>query len=112
MWTQQIYNREEDFLCDYLGTVEAVLPHLGGWQPNYSCNDRIREARRLAIARGTQAELAFEHAVIGYARGESGHGELSDITIQLRSSLRILWVGLRWECGRTIVETLIDEARQ
>src|SRR5262245_7635457 len=71
MWTQEIYSRAEDFLCDYMGTVEAALPHLGGWQPNYSCNDRVREARRFAIARGTQPELAFEHAVIGYARGES-----------------------------------------
>src|SRR5262245_64418594 len=26
MWVRQIYLREEDFLCDYLGTVEAVLP--------------------------------------------------------------------------------------
>src|SRR5262245_18683972 len=57
---RQIYLREEDFLCDYLGTVEAVLPHLGGWQPNYGCNDREREARRLALARGTQAELVLE----------------------------------------------------
>jgi hypothetical protein len=32
MWVRQIYLGEEDFLCDYLGTVEAVLPQLGGWQ--------------------------------------------------------------------------------
>jgi hypothetical protein len=26
----------------WMGTVEAVLPHLGGWRPNYNCNDQIR----------------------------------------------------------------------
>jgi hypothetical protein len=33
---------------------------------------------------------------------------LAKIEIHLRSSLRLLWMGLRWERGQTIVKTLID----
>src|SRR5262245_43958531 len=103
MWVQCMYLREEDFLCDYLGTVEAVLPQLGGWQPNYSCNDRERERRRLAFAHGTQAELVFEEAVIVHDR--NGFAALE---IHLRSSDRLLIVQLRWDEGKTIVTTRLD----
>ena len=78
-------------------------PQLGGWQPNYSCNERERERRRLAFAHGTQAELAFEEAVIIHDR--NGFAALE---IHLRSSARLLIVELRWEEGKSIVTTLLD----
>src|SRR5262249_25068567 len=49
-YVRRMYLKEEEFLEEYLGTVEAAvdLLHLD-WQPNYSCNDQVREgdARRL-----------------------------------------------------------------
>jgi hypothetical protein len=102
-YTAGIYLREEDFVEEWAGTVEAVLPHLGGWRPNYNCNDQIREARRLALVKGEQTELVFDEAAIS-----NGRQGLAAIDIHLRSSTRLLIVRLRWEEGLMIVETRLD----
>jgi hypothetical protein len=103
-YTAGIFLKEEHFLEPWMGTVEAALPYLGGWRPNYSCNDQVREARRLALVKGEQTELVFDEAVISNARSH----RLAAIEIHLRSSSRLLIVQLRWEEGKMIVETRLD----
>ncbi len=81
-YVRRMYLKEEEFLEEYLGTVEAAvdLLHLD-WQPNYSCNDYVRNDTARRLRAGTLDALTFEDAVIFY--GRSG---FSSIHVYLRSS--------------------------
>jgi len=57
-YVRRQYLREEGFLEEYLGTVDAVLPQLPcPWQPNFQCNDQARWQRDRLLATGQLESL-------------------------------------------------------
>src|SRR5262249_56813844 len=86
-WTstsRRMYLKEEEFLEEYLGTVEAAVDLLRlDWQPNYSCNDYTRNDVARRIRNGMVNKLTFQDAVIFH-----GRAGFSSIRVYLRSSTR------------------------
>jgi hypothetical protein len=98
------YLKEEEFLEAYYGTVDAVLPQLPHhWQPNYQCNDAVRDRRARPLAAGQLAELTFDSGVLFHNREG-----LSSIRLYLRSSARFLVARIHWVGAETRVEILAD----
>src|SRR5262245_53805314 len=62
-YVARMYLREEDFLEAFYGTVEALLPQLGGWRPNYQCDDAARWCRDQLRREGKLDALTFDSAV-------------------------------------------------
>src|ERR1700736_2871733 len=88
-YVRLIWDKEEEVLDMYRGTVEAILPRLGvPWKPNYQCRDAIRQFHARMIARGRQAQLVFQDAVIFHDR----ECRFSSIWVYLRSSSRFVIV--------------------
>jgi len=103
-FTARIYCKEEEFLEDFYLAVDELLPRLDAdWQPNFRCNDRERERRRLALVAGTLGELVFEEAVVGHNRQG-----FSSLDVHLRLSSRLLIVRIRWDSSGMIVEKRLD----
>jgi hypothetical protein len=100
------YLNEEDFLVEYFGTVDVVLPLIGhAWRPNYQCNDQVRDRRARLLATGQLAELTFDSAVIFH-----NGGSLTSIRLYLHSSTRFLVARIHWVAGETRVEILADKS--
>jgi hypothetical protein len=106
-YVRLLYRKEEDFLEQFLGTVEALLPvlaaeHGADWRPNYACDDRQRWAQQLRLNAGQLDELTFDEAAI---HGCSG---FSSLQLHLRSSRRLLIVRVRWVGSEMVVETRLN----
>jgi hypothetical protein len=103
-YVKRMYLKEEEFLEEFLGTVEALLLSLGGaWQPNYSCNDQVREETRRRLAKGALEAVTFQDAVIFYSKEG-----FSSIRLYLRSSQRYVVIRIRCVGGSVAVERLAD----
>src|SRR5262249_55353335 len=103
-YVRRQYLKEEDFLEEYLGTVDAVLPQLPhAWQPNFQCDDRARFQRGRLRGTGQLASLPFDSAVLFY-----GRDGLSSIGLYLRSSERFVVARIHFGGGRTAVDVLAD----
>jgi hypothetical protein len=103
-YTARIYRKEEEFLEDFYLAVEELLPRLDAdWQPNFRCDDRERERRRLCVATGKLDRLVFDEAVVGHNRQG-----FSSFDLHLRSSSRLLIVRIRWDKSGMLVERRLD----
>jgi hypothetical protein len=103
-YTARIYRKEEEFLEDFYLAVEELLPRLDAdWKPNFQCNDRERERRRLALVAGKLDQLVFDEAVVGHNRQG-----FSSLDVHLRSSNRLLIVRIRWNSSGMIVKKRLD----
>jgi len=105
-YVRRIYHKEEEFLEEFLGTVEIALPLIPvEWRPNYSCNDQVRDdvARRLRAE--TLHTLTFEDAVLF-----CDQNGLSSIGIYLRSSERYVVIDIRFGGGKVTVQKRGDKA--
>ena len=76
------------------------LLHLD-WQPNYSCNDCVREEFARGLRRGLVEKLTFQDAVIFH--GRSG---FSSIRVYLRSSTRFTVIRIHFIEERLAAEIL------
>src|SRR5262249_33101908 len=96
----RMYLKEEEFLEEFLGTVEAALPFFPiEWRPNYSCNDDVRDDAARRRRAGTLHTLTFEDAVL--FNDQNG---LSSAGIYLRSSERYVVLKIRFGGGKVTVE--------
>src|SRR5262249_31647636 len=99
-YVRRMYLKEEEFLEEYLGTIEAAvdLLHLD-WQPNYSCNDSARDEFARRLRRGLVERLTFQDAVIFH-----GRAGFSSIRVYLRSSTRFTVIRIHFVGGRLAAE--------
>jgi hypothetical protein len=103
-YVRRMYLKEEEFLEEYLGTVEATvdLLHLD-WQPNFSCNDSARDEFARGLRRGLVEKLTFQDAVIFH-----GRDGFSSIRVYLRSSTRFTVIRIYFVGGQVAAETVCD----
>ena len=100
----RMFLKEEDFLVEYYGTVDVMLPLIGhDWRPHFQCNDGVRNRRARLLATAQLAELTFDSAVLFH-----GRDGLSSIRLYLRSSTRFLVARIHWVGAETQVEVLAD----
>ena len=83
-YVRRMYLKEEEFLEEYLGTVEAAvdLLHLD-WQPNYSCNDHARDHREETAASTRRHHVAACASVQRWA-----HRQAASALARLRASAK------------------------
>jgi hypothetical protein len=98
------YLKEEEFLEDYWQAAETVIERLGlDWQPDFRCNDEVRQRQDMLLAKGKLVQLTFDSGVVFHGR----HG-FSSVRLYLRSSTRFLVVRIRWVTEGFEIEVLRD----
>ena len=96
--------KEEKFLDDYPGVAEAASKFLQGvWEPNYSCDDRVRHNQTYFLESGELRDLVFDMAAVYH--DQDG---LSSVQIVLKSSTSVVTVRVSRTDDGYSAEKIVD----
>jgi hypothetical protein len=102
---QHFYAREEEFLFKFSSAVTAAMQVLdGSWQPNWTCDDKVRAQRDRLVSTSSLGRLVFDGADVTYVENE-----LASVQIALKSSSRRMVVRIAKRGPQYSASVLKDE---
>lgn len=102
---QHSYDREEEFLSRFSGAVTAAMQVLdGSWQPNWTCDDKVRAQRDRLVLTRSLGRLVFDGADVTYL-----DNELASVEIALKSSSRRMVIRIAKRDAQFSATVLQDE---
>lgn len=102
---KRYYAKEEQFLDEFEPCVNAAVAILGDdWQPDWHCDDRVRQNRKYFMETGELPGLVFDGAAVYHDEND----RFSSVQITLKSPKRCVTVRVRKIGNELLAERLSD----